>query len=213
MGMALPVDKLKGYTGTIHDFIKKCFSALLLFLVLRGEKTHFFRGISATPAGSRPRKILPSLCFACHGVPETQEAIMDTDEMKVRAQQAMDKTKKTVGELKDEAADGAETAFDKTKEFAREAGETLMDGYRGLKESVSERLGYYSGNAEKDARTYMDNYRDDLKTYREEWEKARSAYRKARLKEQKAYLEHHAELPVQENVESDLSMPGEGASR
>lgn len=132
---------------------------------------------------------------------------MNTEDMKEKAQQVVDKTKKAVGSLKDEAADGAETAFDKTKEFAGKAGETLMDGYRGLKESVSEHLGCYSGNAEKDAQTFMDNYRDDLKKYRKEWEEARSRYRKARLKEQKAYLEYHAELPFRENIDSDLSMP------
>ncbi|MBQ8173218.1 MAG: hypothetical protein IJ034_04670 [Mailhella sp.] len=80
--------------------------------------------------------------------------------------------------------------------------QSVKDGYHSLKNSM---FSSYSGNNNEDPKTYMENYRKDLNDYHDALREARDDYRKARLDEQRSYLEHHSTLPVNEDIDSDLS--------
>ncbi len=95
----------------------------------------------------------------------------------------------------------AETASSTDKTFSQ----SVKEGYQDLKNTVTETFGGYTGNTQKDNQAYMDNYKNDLKDYHKAVQDARDDYRKARLGEQKSYLEHHKALPMQENIDSDMT--------
>jgi len=80
--------------------------------------------------------------------------------------------------------------------------QSVKDGYYSLKNSM---FSSYSGNDNEDSKTYMENYRKDLNDYHNALREARDDYRKARLDEQRSYLEHHSTLPVNEDIDSDIS--------
>ncbi len=80
--------------------------------------------------------------------------------------------------------------------------QTVKDGYHNLKNSM---FSSYSGNDSEDSKTYMENYRKDLDNYHDALREARDDYRKARLDEQRSYLEHHSTLPMNEDIDSDIS--------
>ena len=83
--------------------------------------------------------------------------------------------------------------------------QSIKESYNDLKDSVTQAFGGYTGNEADDSQAYMEHYRNDLKEYHDSIREARDDYRRARLSEQKSYLEHHRSLPMNEDIDSDVT--------
>lgn len=95
----------------------------------------------------------------------------------------------------------AETADAPGKPFTQ----SIKDSYHELKNSVTQAFGGYTGNTSEDSETYMKQYQEDLDHYHNSIRDARDEYRRARLSEQKSYLEHHRSLPMNEDIDADVT--------